>query len=64
LAFRIPNATKESVCETFEDSVDTPCEACPDSGEPWCIKIRAVQVDATEFDKPLKKISSSETNCP
>jgi len=66
LAYRIPNATKESVCQTFEDSVGTPCAPCPHNDEPWCITVRAVQVAANEFEKPLKKISSSEipSSCP
>jgi hypothetical protein len=66
LAYRVPNASKETVCQTFKEEMDKDCEACPHNNEPWCITVRAVQVAATSFDKPLKKISSSEipASCP
>jgi hypothetical protein len=64
LAYRVPNASKETVCETFKQQMDKDCEVCPHNGEPWCITVRAVQLEANIFDQPLRKISSSETNCP
>jgi hypothetical protein len=55
----IPDATKESVCDALAQA-NAPCTACPHNGEPYCLTIKAVQVEGVEASAAIKTITTSD----
>jgi hypothetical protein len=54
----IPDPSKESVCATLADFM-VPCQTCSFNGQPYCLPMEAVGLEATPFASDVTSIEQS-----
>jgi hypothetical protein len=55
----LPMPTPESVCISLEDAYNVPCAPCQD-GEPFCLKIEAVDLGAVEMMTEILPVTADD----
>jgi hypothetical protein len=55
--------TPELVCTSLEMTYQTPCAPCPTDQQPYCLTVKAIDLEAEPYDAEIEPIDAVDPSC-